>query len=137
MNKEHFKSLYKLTVMRLGETPENVVVSAGGALLMFGLREETSDIDLDVSEETFKRFEHFGELEYFGDKKIINLDNLIALHQMEGDVEVVEIEGVFVYSVESLISFKKKLINNPLRKKEKIEQDLSDLSKLEILLKSS
>lgn len=134
MNREQFINYYKSVVEELSEISDNVVVSAGGALLMLGLRESTSDLDLDVPENTFNAFKNESNVEFFGTKEIVNLNEVVSLHRMEGSTETVTVDGVCIYSVEELISFKKSLIANPLRNKAKLEQDFSDLEKLEKLI---
>ena len=134
MNREQFINYYKSVVEELFEISDNVVVSAGGALLMLGLRESTNDLDLDVPENTFNAFKNESNVEFFGTKEIVNLNEVVSLHRMEGSIKTVTVDGVCIYSVEELISFKKSLIANPLRNKAKLEQDFSDLEKLEKLI---
>lgn len=134
MNRNEFITKYNQVVKMLGSTASRVVVASGGALLMLGLRESTSDLDLDVPKQVFVRFRKPNNVEIFDGQEIVNIDETIALHVIKQGTEVMEVDGVYLYSVKELIKFKKRLIANPQRKKEKLEQDRADLTALENML---
>lgn len=48
LNRTQFVMHYKAFLQLTGLVPEQVIVQAGGAMLMLGLREETSDLDLGL-----------------------------------------------------------------------------------------
>ena len=136
MNRTEFITKYHQVVKMLGSTASRVVVASGGALLMLGLREHTNDLDLDVSENVFMKFRKPDNVEVFDGQEIVNVDETVALHVMKRGTGIMEIDGVYLYSVKELIRFKKRLIANPQRKKEKLEQDRADLVALENMLKA-
>ncbi len=53
MNKETFIRKYDEFCRGYRLPRKHAVISAGGALMMFGLREETQDLDLDVPEDLY------------------------------------------------------------------------------------
>jgi len=130
MNKSEFVTRYTSIVAMLGEPATKVVVAGGGALLMLGIRKETSDLDLDVRKEVLNRYKTRSNVEVFDGREIVNLDKVVALHLLSEETETTIVEGVTVYSVDELIRFKQKLIASPERKKDKLAQDKADLDAL-------
>ena len=55
MKVDELKQRYQLFLKKHALHPEEAVVGAGGALCVLGLRDQTSDIDLDVPSSVFKR----------------------------------------------------------------------------------
>lgn len=120
----------------IGERPEHVVVSAGGALLMLGLRDDTDDLDLDVRHIVYaalasrlghskqRRSSHGTYMDY---------SDSISLHVMPSHIRPQCVNGVYLYSVNDLIIQKEKLARAPDRKPEKMAQDLKDIEALKQL----
>jgi hypothetical protein len=136
MNSKEFRQKYLETVKFLKQDSSNVIVSAGGALLMLGLREKSDDLDLDVPPAIFERYKTSTNVEIFGNVEIVNLDETVSLHKLDPSTTTMVVDDVCIYSIDQLIKQKKALIANPKRKKEKIPQDKADLKALEKMKQS-
>lgn len=136
MNKEQFKEAYFSFCLFHNLAPENVIVSAGGVLLMLGLRAETEDLDLDIPAELYDIL--LSKPEYY---KLMHKPNgtyleigQCSMHRglTEGTTTMV-IEGVYCYDVASVLHQKKNLKRYPDAVL-KLEQDKKDIAALEALL---
>lgn len=136
MNRSELKLLYMATLSRFHLTPMSAVLSAGSALVVHGIRETTSDLDLDVTDSAFRRIlksNRFPTSEFRG-QTIIDVSPELSMHAMEAsqrDVRVVD--GIGVYSPTALLRQKRALAIHPDRKPEKVQQDLLDIAALEKL----
>jgi hypothetical protein len=63
MNYRQFKKEYFKTLCLLGLTSDQAAVSAGGSMLLYGLRRTTSDIDLDIPSALYDRLKESGQYE--------------------------------------------------------------------------
>lgn len=122
-----------------------VVLSAGCALVIYGVRESTSDIDADVRESVYRRLrsrldssviQKFGEVEYFAINDEIDLHVLDPSRKFN-DASICfkdshplyeQAKGVQLYTLSDMHKQKKALISNPLRNPKKLEQDRKDLA---------
>ena len=104
-------------IAKVKSLPYHCVVVGGGAVVMYGLRDETSDLDIQV------RLEDFYEIpgERRGD-----------LWKTDGDLDIqvtdypsVEIEGISVMTLESLLEMKMRM-NRP--------KDQEDIRKIKALM---
>lgn len=105
------------------------VVSAGGALLVMGMRELTDDLDLDVSDEIYDK--------YYYDPKYKNLihstpvgeyiqvKDKVSIHRLDRRASLTVIEGIACYSANDLLLQKLRLNR---------EKDQEDIRKLRELL---
>lgn len=117
--------------------PKDIWVGAGGASLMHGLRETTNDIDAGCYLDTLHHVARvlrapihtYGRAQgyMFDGQKILHLEDYVTdLHEEAREPEdLVMIEGVNVYSLESLLAMKLKL-NRP--------KDQDEIRKLKKLL---
>ena len=133
MNALEFARAYFNFCGDIGERPEHVIVSAGGALLMLGLRDGTDDLDLDVRQIVYaalstrlghskqRRSSHGTYLDY---------TDKISLHVTPARITTQVVNGVTLYSINDLIKQKEKLAKAPDRKPEKAEQDRKDIEAL-------
>lgn len=109
MNKKEMIEILKAERL---DTKDTVVVM-GGALLLHGLREETHDIDINVSQETYQSLLDRGyktDLNSIGRDRILvmNGENEIEIFDDGIDeVEYEEIDGVYVQTLESILNWKK------------------------------
>lgn len=148
---ERFRKQYRLTI-------KEAVVSAGGALVMFGLRKETEDVDLDVPTELYDRLKRKlckdgldVKLEPNGDYvKTYKEATLVqcggaeylrigdcSLHRgLREDVKVGVYGGVCCYCPEEVLKQKEGL-QRPVDNLNKIEQDQFDIANLKSMLKKS
>ncbi len=142
MDKQAVIERYKALLNELDEPARNVVLSAGSALVILGIRETTEDLDADVSEGVFKFYERSGNYPTTaimeGDKesiKYVTFDKNVDLHVLDEDRGLACIDGVWVYSPSELLAQKRYLSNLQCRSEEKRKTDLSDIVALESLIK--
>jgi len=138
MKKDQVIARYNALVQELKEDPHNVVLSAGAALVMMGVRDEAEDLDADVLAPVFRWVsgsrtvlleEGFAErIEYAED---------IDLHILDEDTGIVCVDGVWIYSPQSMLTQKRYLATHPNRKEEKRVVDLAEVAVLEHILKQS
>ncbi len=127
MKVDELKQRYQLFLKKHVLTPEEAVVGAGGALCVLGLRDQTSDIDLDVPSSVFKRLLGMGFPTHVfnGNVLVIEADEFIDVHLKVSTDPVVITEGVAHYSPQSVLAFKKRLNR---------EKDQADIKALETYL---
>ena len=137
MKKEDVIQHYRELVAALGEDPHHVVLSAGAAAVMMGIRDETDDLDVDVLPGVFKWV--------CGTKPVIVEENVsdrvaysdhVDLHVLDEDRGVVCIDGIWVYSPRELLAQKRKLAKMPNRTPGKMLRDSIEIGLLEELAKS-
>lgn len=109
MNKKEMIQILKAE----GLDTKDTVVVMGGALLLHGLRNETHDIDINVSQETYQSLLDRGyktDLNAIGRHRILvmNGENEIEIFD-DGiaEVEYEEIDGVYVQTLESILNWKR------------------------------
>lgn len=95
-------------------TPDQAIVSAGGACVMYGFREQTLDIDIDVTETVFQQFlaQGFTACNYdtpLGRVRVIDLGNAIDIHEVSTFPPHQLIDDVAVYSPAALLQQKLRL----------------------------
>lgn len=113
--------------------PTQVVVSSGGALVMLGLRESTSDLDLDIPAETYEFL-----LYLLGPEKervtehgtFLTYNKKVSLQKLPDGITVQTVNGVRLYSLDDLIRQKEALIQSLDRSPTKVKQDRHDVELL-------
>ena len=128
MNRKELMDKYFEFLKVEGLVNEEVVVGFGGAMLMWGLREETGDLDLGVSVEVFERIVSEKKLvvkELVGSvsKCLAKWDGCVDIHPVS--VGGVVADGVLVDSLEKILEGKL-LLNR--------EKDQKDIVRLKELL---
>lgn len=122
MNKAELIETYMLFLERNGFQAKDVLVGAGGALVMMGLRENTEDIDVSVSKEVFEEYlkrpgaemEVYPATGKFPERKTVRCEPFpeVDLHiRMDEEIGFMH-EGVFIYEPAYNLHFKCKL-NRP------------------------
>lgn len=116
MNREHIKAILKSHAL-----PEDSYwVLMGAAMVLYGIKEETSDIDLGCTDALFERIRHAGypvTTSGTGKKKIRLSDEVVIYRDWEcGSVEC--IDGLPVCDINTIIKNKQELSR---------EKDLVDL----------
>lgn len=138
MNKQQVITEYQKLVSELGELPHHVVLSAGAALVMMGIRKDTDDLDVDVQPGVYK----WAALS----KPTVVEDNIsprvkwadkVDLHEFSENTGIVCIEGVWVYSPGEMLNQKRHLASIPNRAFGKREKDLIEIVQLESLRRDS
>jgi len=138
MNKQEVIARYKELLDELEEDAQDVVLSAGAALVMMGIREETADLDVDVGKGTFNYIARSMNKKVVTSQianDLLEYDETVDLHVRDENVGVVQIDGVWVYSPSSMLVQKRYLASSPHRKPGKAEQDLEDIAALEAVMK--
>lgn len=133
MNAVEFARTYFNFCEAIGEKPENVLVSAGGALLMLGLRESSDDLDLDVRDVVYDAVATRKPENRWSGGAFIDYDEHVSIHRKPPGVKPMVVQGVTLYSLEDLIKQKEKMVKAPDRKPEKVKQDNKDIEALKEL----
>lgn len=136
MDKKAIVKAYTELLVELGEQAKDVVLSAGAALVMMGIRESTADLDVDVLPNVFKILgkKKGVELED-GSFTMIHYSDHVHIHELDTLTGRVCIEGVWCYSPGEMLTQKRYLVNHPKRNPNKLEQDRKDIEGLEALVK--
>lgn len=131
-NKTQLKKEYLTTLRVLGLAPHNVIVSAGGALVMHGIRETTNDLDLDTDSIRYdimaERYpaidDGFPRLSITPNADLHRVDNTLI-------TSLCVIQGVWCYSLTHLLGVYKALSEHPSRKPEKVPRDLETIAAIQ------
>jgi hypothetical protein len=124
MKKDDVIAQYKTLVHELGENAHDVVLSAGAAAVMMGIRDETSDLDVDVLPGVWKWAAiNRTVLKNEGLADRVVYSDTVGLHELDEDRGRVCIEGVWVYSPRELIMQKRTLTRAPCRGIGKLVRD--------------
>lgn len=125
MNKETIVEKYLQFVNEREINANDVLLSAGGACVMFGIRNETSDLDIDVPEHIFLDIlvEGYPQKEFQGTKYVQYTDD-IAVHLSTSIIPSILIDGVWVWQTEYILAQKLKMNRN------KDQSDIEGLKKI-------
>lgn len=136
MDKAQVVERYTQLLGELNEDARNVILSAGSALVMFGIRQDTQDLDVDVSTGVFRFLsgKHLVITEE-GISDLIKYAPDVDIHEFEPDTGIVCVDGVWTYSPSALLTQKRYLAKLPTRKEGKREADLKEISLLEELIR--
>lgn len=130
----HYNQLCKV----LGLEPRWVVLSADAALVMLELRKHTDGLDVDIPVDDYNKVLQRKPEQQGLTGAFAAFDGITDLHCVPKDLtyfmELMRIDGVYVYSPARLIAQKEKMIAHPDRKPEKIPQDRKDIIALKELL---
>lgn len=133
MNKSEVVARYAELVSELQLPSSKVVLSAGAALVVLGLRETTKDLDVDIPAKDF--YKHLGNKRVivnssFSDHRYA-YNNFVDVHILNNELMQIVREGVWIYTPMMLLIQKKWLANIGVRSESKIAQDLIDIEKLD------
>lgn len=128
MNKKELIKKYKALLEKFKLTPLDVHVSAGGSMVLHGLREETEGIDISMTKEAYWATRNTGKypLKYFSlpglpEIEIVEYSKDIDLHKEETSATLELIGGVACYTLETLLK-QKQMLNR--------EKDQADIARL-------
>lgn len=128
MNKQKIKSQMWLALKQLAELDAlgPVVLSAGGALVMHGLRDETEDLDLEVTQEVWDELTqgHGYAVNASKGVDIIHLCKGVDLHlydESHGN-DILIIEGILCQDLFAVLALKQRLNR---------EKDQADIAKIQ------
>lgn len=130
MNRVEFIAQYLAFVKESGLQAKEVVASAGGALLMLGLRTESSDLDLDVPLPFYRRHRHPHNTRRSSLGEYVDYTPTISLQAIPTGIGTQEVDGVFIYDKRALMDQKRRLSMMPDRAPGKAVQDLQDIKAL-------
>lgn len=145
MDRARVVERYKELLNQLGEPAQNVVLSAGAALVILGLREKTTNLNVDVPTGVFLwAFNNTNaQLKASGQTlQTIRVENGVPLFNLSDDVSLQElsdttglvcVEGVWMYSPFELLQQKRYLAKLPNRDQDKRERDLKEVGLIEEL----
>lgn len=140
MDIRKLKNEYNKVLAQLGLKPQQALVSAGGALMLYGLRQETSDIDLDIPEPLYNALKECGAFEvkkltvsermratlpWRPCDELIVLNEYVDVHPMPEGVPFQVRKGVGIYTPEAVL-LQKQSLNR--------DKDQNDIFLLETLI---
>ena len=124
---------YKQLCVELGLPYEKVVLSAGAALVLLGLRKYTSDLDVDVPVDFFEKHKARKGAQQGLTGELIAWDGMVDLHMLPTGIDKVHVMdylGIWIYHPEQLIKQKEIMANQPERPPLKAAQDRKDIQAL-------
>lgn len=133
--REQLIEQYKKSQLEANIPAVMFIVSAGGALVMHGIRESTEDLDIDTNE---KNYQMLVDAEYpvidDGFPRV-HLNKHTDVHMVTIPlIETMKIDGVWCYTLEYLQTQYEKLAAHPDRNPEKVDRDLDTVAKLKKLI---
>ena len=107
-------------------SPEDVVLGAGGACVMFGIRSETADIDVDIPADVFVNLKASGKYNVRSCMGVMVLEVAphMEVHERISLGDVVVIDGVTCYDPVEVLRFKQHM------NRSKDANDILNLKKL-------
>lgn len=138
MMRVELQKRYREMLRRWNMRPSHAILSAGSALVMYGIRKATSDLDVDVDDAVFEkaRADPDSVVEDFGGNTIVNVAEDISFHRhATSPSERIVVNGIGVYCLEALLKQKRSLLENPARNPDKLESDREDILAIERILK--
>lgn len=128
----------KQLAVSLGLDPKDVILTAGSALVLLGLRKHTNNLDIDVPKEFFEKQRArkgakqgiAGEyVEWDGITDLRAVLSTCALKKMRMDID-----GVYTWCPEYLLAVKEAIVESTDRPVEKVAQDRKDIKALKEVL---
>ena len=139
MNTHETKAAYFQFIDETGSDASETIISAGAALMMFRLRKEVGDLDLDVTPEIYERYKTEENVRRSSLGEYVDYSDTISLHAKEHDphpnfvmpwVCLDTNRTIYTYSRKQLIEQKIKLLEMEDRIPSKIPRDIEDLDGL-------
>lgn len=128
LDRDAIKNYYHQYLLFTGTKAEDFIIEAGGACVMYGIREFTGDLDMTILDDAYLGYLTSPirlPLEIFNGTVVISWDNYIDLHPMVTPKDTVMIDGICVLSAKSLLDQKLRM-NRP--------KDQDDISVLQEML---
>lgn len=137
MNKTKVIEKYQSTLKTLDEPAHAIVMSAGSALVLLGIRNKTDMVNISVSPNLFR---------YLGIKKsviqrkdtqpYIQLDKELRVHLIDDNIGVACVDGVWIYSLSELLKQKQKVTAHPNRLPVNKKRDEQEMRLLQEMIKA-
>ena len=108
---EDIKRHYNAFLEKEGLIYAQVILSAGGAMVMHGLRKTTNDLDIEVPPEHFDKLLNSGKypIHKFDDVTVIEYSDEIEVHSNLTFKDVINLDNVMCYSTLSILTQKLEL----------------------------
>ena len=134
MNKFEVIEQYTKLVSELQVPSNKVVLSAGGALVILGLRDTTKDLDVAIPASDFYKCVTNKGSDFVVDDNYGNwrfpYNDSVDMHVLKEDYPTIMVGNVCINTPMNLLEQKKWLLNNPTRSADKKRQDEIDIGKL-------
>lgn len=133
LNRKDIIREYHKAVRELGINPADMLVGAGGACVLYGVREQTQDIDADVPDALFDKLLKTNKykLSYFQmgsvSVEVLEYNEVIDLHRRSAYTQSSVVEGVHCYSVQQVLQQKLRL-NRPKDQEDIVKLSMMDSS---------
>lgn len=129
MNKKVVKTAYKRYLKEEALAGRDVVLTAGGALVMYGLRTDTIDLEVDIPQFAFVRYSTAYPERYrtYPTGPILVKGQVDVRARQYPNADVRCIEGVWVPEPSVLLGQKVRLYTWPDRPVWKLKQDMDDI----------
>lgn len=128
---------YKQLLVEMGLEAKDVVLNAGAALVLMGMRKTTNDLDVSVPVDFFdKQRVRKGTLNGLTGP-VVAWDGMVDMYPLPSHFtrsHVVDYLGIWIYSPKELIKQKRKLAKHKDRDPHKAAQDRADIVKLKELM---
>lgn len=135
MNKARVVERYKQLLNELDEDARSVILSAGAALVVLGIRENTRGLDVAVQPGVFRYLSTARPVvKEVGTSDTVQFAEDVNVHEFDDTTGVVCVEGVWMYSPSELLKQLRYLAKLPNSKEGKRETDLQEISQLEQLI---
>lgn len=122
----------KQLTLSLGLNPSEVVLGAGSALVLLGLRKHTSDLDVDVPPEFFEKQKARKGAKQGLAGEYVEWDGITDIHPFLSGTKNrrFEMDGVYYYCPSVLYAQKLIMAAHPDRPQDKVFQDNKDIKAL-------
>lgn len=102
---------YHQAIKELGIEPRDMVVGAGAACVLHGVREQTQDIDVAVADKLFDELLSTKQytVRHFQTDEVLEYNSIIDIHRLSANIQINVIEGIHCYSVEQVLKQKQQL----------------------------
>lgn len=139
MNLTQVRKRYKEVLRSYKLRPQQAILSAGAALVVYGIREDTSDLDLDTDHRVITRMKSEPEaiLTMFNGGLVVEIPPDLSFHPYAVPFSdcLMAFGGVAVYTLEALLRQKRRLLESPERNPAKLDNDRADIRAIEKRLK--
>lgn len=134
MDKQELEKRYLNFISENNIAPERCLLASGGALMILDLREQCSDLDLDVPRSVYDQLLEAGYEEIQIDSPcashLIKYDDFIDVHAMPGTVVGMVTNGIGHYTPMEIMAQKRLLRNWDQRSPEKRKADQRDIDNI-------
>jgi hypothetical protein len=138
-NRQHIRKMIESLATVYNIPAERWYLTFGTAMVVHGLNTSTSDVDITLSEDDWKIMAKYHEVNTDTLGPIIELPGKVEIRPMEtlmSDHVWTRLNHTMVPTKQSLHSAYTWLIENPIPGRDKLDADLKNLNKLDVVLES-